>query len=105
MTGVMASTGSSVIVSHPMDSNTLPGSNAPSIDLRSMPRNCDLRKARVGGAFALLLPGESLAVVSDHRPKGLRAHFDETLAGRFAWEEVESGPEVFRVVIRRLETT
>ena len=52
--------------------------------------------------FDTLRPGESLIVVNDHLPNGLRRHFDEQRPGAFAWNLIEGGPEVYRVEIRRL---
>jgi len=73
-----------------------------SIDFRTMPKVCELRKGRVAAAFDMLLPGESLEIICDHRPKGLEAHMSECRTGQFHWEETEGGPEMFRVDIRRI---
>jgi uncharacterized protein (DUF2249 family) len=81
---------------------TLPSDEATTIDLRTMPRACEVRRQRVTGAFDRLGAGESLLVISDHRPTGLATHLSEVRTGTFEWEEVEDGPEVFRVAIRRL---
>jgi uncharacterized protein (DUF2249 family) len=53
-------------------------------------------------AFDALSPGESLVVVNDHLPRGLRIHFDEQRPGLFEWRMIEEGPHVFRARIERL---
>ncbi len=70
------------------------------LDIRAMGACAD-RKAAVLATFDALSPGDSLYVVNDHVPNGLRRHFDEQRPGRFEWQLVEPGPEVFRVEIRR----
>ncbi len=72
-----------------------------SIDIRAL-GPCVERKAHVLAAFDGLAAGESLVVVNDHLPNGLRRHFDELRPGAFDWTLIENGPEVFRVEIRRL---
>jgi uncharacterized protein (DUF2249 family) len=62
---------------------------------------CTDRKARVLAAFDALSRGESLVVVNDHMPNGLRLHFEEHRPGAFGWAPLEAGPEVFRVAITR----
>ena len=71
-----------------------------SVDIRVL-GPCVERKAHVLSVFDGLAVGESLTVVNDHLPNGLRRHFDELRAGAFDWTVVEGGPEVFRVEIRR----
>jgi uncharacterized protein (DUF2249 family) len=83
---------------------TLPCDEVTTIDLRTMPRACGIRRQRVTAAFDMLGAGELLLVISDHRPTGLATHLWEVRNGTFDWEEVEEGPEVFRVAIRRLGT-
>jgi uncharacterized protein (DUF2249 family) len=70
------------------------------VDIRLLGACAD-RKAHVLAAFDALAPGESLAVVNDHMPNGLRRHFDEQRPGAFGWTALEAGPEVFRVEITR----
>lgn len=72
----------------------------PVIDIREL-GPCVERKACVLAAFDALEKGESLVVVNDHLPRGLRAHFDEQRPGGFAWRSIEEGPTVFRVEIER----
>lgn len=70
------------------------------IDIRTLGA-CVERKAHVLAAFDRLQPGESLVVVNDHLPRGLRVHMDEQRPGLFAWRPLEEGPAVFRVEIER----
>ena len=51
--------------------------------------------------FDGLAKGESLVVVNDHMPNGLRRHFEEQRPGAFGWTALEDGPEVFRVEITK----
>lgn len=70
------------------------------IDIRKLGA-CVERKAHVLAAFDRLAAGESLVVVNDHLPRGLRIHMDEQRPGLFAWRPLEEGPDVFRVEIER----
>lgn len=73
---------------------------APVVDIRTL-GPCVERKAHVLSAFDRLGPGESLVVVNDHMPNGLRAHFEEQRPDAFAWTVLEAGPEVYRVEITK----
>ncbi len=75
-------------------------STRPLVDIRAL-GPCVERKAHVLSAFDALPSGESLVVVNDHLPNGLRRHLEEQRPGAFAWTILEDGPEVFRVEIRR----
>jgi uncharacterized protein (DUF2249 family) len=70
------------------------------VDIRRLGACAD-RKALVLAAFDALAHGESLVVVNDHLPNGLRKHFEEHRPGAFGWAALETGPEVFRVEITR----
>jgi uncharacterized protein (DUF2249 family) len=70
------------------------------VDIRRLGACAD-RKALVLAAFDALARGESLVVVNDHMPNGLRKHFEEHRPGAFGWAALEAGPEVFRVEITR----
>lgn len=73
----------------------------PTIDIRQLGA-CAERKACVLAAFDALNRGDSLIVINDHLPKGLRAHFDELRSGLFEWHLLEQGPYMFRIQIERL---
>ena len=70
------------------------------IDIRLL-GDCVDRKARVLSTFDALGDGESVVVINDHLPRGLLAHFEQLRPGLFAWEMLESGPEVFRALITK----
>lgn len=70
------------------------------VDIRTL-GGCVERKASVLKAFDTLAVGESVVVVNDHLPNGLRHHFEEQRPGVFDWVMIEQGPEVFRVRITR----
>jgi uncharacterized protein (DUF2249 family) len=74
---------------------------ARTIDIRLLGACVD-RKASVLAAFDALPAGGALAVVNDHMPNGLRAHFEERRPSAFEWKVLEAGPVVFRVAITRL---
>lgn len=70
------------------------------VDIRLLGACAD-RKAHVLAAFDDLGPGESLVVVNDHLPNGLRRHFEEHRTGQFGWTLLEAGPETYRVEITK----
>ncbi|MHB8152499.1 MAG: DUF2249 domain-containing protein [Vulcanimicrobiaceae bacterium] len=49
-----------------------------------------------------LASGEALHIVNDHDPRPLRFEIEHDHPGIFAWEYVESGPDIWRVAITRL---
>jgi hemerythrin-like domain-containing protein len=52
--------------------------------------------------FDSLAPGETMLLVNDHDPKPLYYQFTAERAGQFQWQYLESGPEVWKVAIRRV---
>ena len=60
------------------------------------------RHPLIFSAFNTLAEGQSMQLVNDHDPQPLRRQFEADLAGRFSWNTVEAGPEVWRIDIRRL---
>jgi uncharacterized protein (DUF2249 family) len=70
------------------------------VDIRCL-GNCTDRKAHVLALFDALPKGESLLVLNDHLPNGLRRHLEELRSGAFGWTAIEEGPEVFRVEITK----
>jgi len=72
----------------------------PTVDIRCLD-NCTDRKAHVLATFDGLAKSESMVVVNDHMPNGLRRHFEEHRPGAFEWAALEQGPEVFRVEITK----
>ncbi|MCC7163673.1 MAG: DUF2249 domain-containing protein [Anaerolineae bacterium] len=49
--------------------------------------------------FESLAPGEAFELVNDHSPKPLYYQFAAERAGEFTWDDVEQGPQVWRVRI------
>ena len=50
-----------------------------------------------------LAAGESLTILNDHDPRPLRFELEADYPQTFDWEYLESGPETWRVAIRRLK--
>lgn len=69
------------------------------LDVRGLP--CVNRRAIIFGGFDRLAEGESLVVVNDHEPVGLRGHFEDIVPGRYRWEALPRTDEAFRVRITR----
>jgi uncharacterized protein (DUF2249 family) len=53
-------------------------------------------------AFESLASGERMELVNDHDPKPLHYAFLAEMPGRFTWEYLEQGPEVWRVAIGKV---
>jgi len=69
------------------------------IDVREIaPRE---RHPLIFGSFAQLSPGEALLLINDHDPKPLYYQFQAESTGKFTWDYLEDGPEVWRVRIGR----
>lgn len=49
--------------------------------------------------FEALAPGEAFELVNDHNPKPLYYQFAAERAGEFTWDDLEQGPQVWRVRI------
>ncbi|QIT55334.1 DUF2249 domain-containing protein [Aquisalimonas sp. 2447] len=49
-----------------------------------------------------LTPGEDLLLVTDAEPERLRGHIHERYAGVYTWEQLESGPVLWRARLLRL---
>jgi uncharacterized protein (DUF2249 family)/iron-sulfur cluster repair protein YtfE (RIC family) len=71
----------------------------PDLDVRDLPPV--RRHTTIFDAYHALLPGTGFVLVNDHDPKPLRYQFEAEHAGRFTWQYLESGPEVWRVRIGR----
>jgi uncharacterized protein (DUF2249 family)/quercetin dioxygenase-like cupin family protein len=78
----------------------------------SEPREIDVRDVappqrhpRVFDAYDQLAVGESLTVINDHEPRGLRNEFDREFAGSFGWEQLTPIDQEYRVRITKLAST
>lgn len=49
--------------------------------------------------FDGLEPGQALVITNDHDPKPLRYQFEFERKGKYSWEYLEEGPEVWKVQI------
>lgn len=54
---------------------------------------------RLGGLAA----GEALTILNDHDPRPLRFELEADYPQTYGWEYLESGPETWRVAIRKLK--
>lgn len=69
------------------------------IDVRTIvPRE---RHPLIFDTFNNLGPGEGFLLVNDHDPKPLYYQFKAELDGRFEWDYLEQGPDVWKVRIGR----
>jgi len=67
------------------------------VDVRSIaPRD---RHPLIFGTFDRLARGDAFVLVNDHDPKPLFYHFQAECGDTFAWDYLESGPEVWKVRI------
>ncbi|HEX2530769.1 MAG TPA: DUF2249 domain-containing protein [Burkholderiaceae bacterium] len=57
------------------------------------------RHSTIFGKWNDLPPGGSFILINDHDPKPLYYQFDAEHSGKFSWDYLESGPEVWRVRI------
>ncbi len=53
-------------------------------------------------AFEALALGQRMELVNDHDPRPLHYLFLAEMPGRFTWEYLEEGPEVWRVAIGKV---
>jgi len=67
------------------------------LDVRTIPPR--QKHPTIFNTFNALGAGESFLLVNDHDPKPLYYQFSAEMAGRFEWEYVESGPQIWKVRI------
>jgi len=73
--------------------------SASRIDVREIaPRD---RHPIIFQAFRSLGPSRTIEIVNDHDPKPLYCQMQAEQPGQFAWESLESGPDVWRVRITK----
>jgi len=69
------------------------------LDVRNVvPRE---RHTLIFDTFGALQPGQAFVLINDHDPKPLYYQFQAEQSGRFSWDYLEQGPEVWRVRIGR----
>lgn len=69
------------------------------IDVRAIAPN--QRHVTIFAAFRALDAGDALEIVSDHDPKPLYLQFEAQMPGDFSWHSLQSGPDVWRVNVRK----
>jgi len=67
------------------------------IDVRQIPP--PQRHPLIFQTFNDLQTGEAFRLINDHDPKPLYYQFKYELEGQFTWEYVESGPQVWQVIV------
>lgn len=70
------------------------------LDVRALPHGSGRHEA-IFGRLTALQPGGRLVIVNDHDPRPLRFQLDAAWPGVYAWEYLQSGPQVWRVAITR----
>ncbi len=72
---------------------------AATVDVRTLP--IPQKHPTIFQSFEDLAVGEVMLLVNDHDPKPLYYQFAAERTGQFEWRYLESGPEVWKVEIRR----
>lgn len=76
---------------------------ATTIDVQSIPPR--ERHGFIFATFDALGVGEALQLVNDHDPRPLRFQFNDRNPGQYDWSYIESGPQTWRVNIKRIATS
>jgi uncharacterized protein (DUF2249 family) len=77
--------------------------NVPLIDVRTIaPAE---RHPRIFGVLTALAPGGSMHVATDHDPRPLHYQIETRYPDQFQWQYLEQGPDVWRVEIKRYESS
>jgi uncharacterized protein (DUF2249 family) len=74
-------------------------SNPQQLDVRSLPP--PQRHALIFETCGKLTAGDAVILVNDHDPKPLYYQFQAEYPGRYGWDYVEAGPQVWKVRITR----
>lgn len=72
------------------------------LDVREI--NKQFRKKTILGLFDQLKDDESLELISDHSLAPLNKLFDREKKGFFEWNNVQSGPDIWKISIRKIES-
>ena len=70
------------------------------IDVRVLP--CEQRRELIFSTFDALATGAAMEIVNDHDIKPLQGLFQNLVPGKFAWDYVQQGPDLWRVAITKL---
>lgn len=71
----------------------------PIVDVRAIPPQD--RHSLIFSTFQSLAAGGAMELVNDHDPLPLHAQFQARQPGRFDWEYLQSGPDLWRVRISK----
>ncbi len=72
-----------------------------SIDVRTIPG--PQRHPLIFQTFESLQPGEAFEIINDHDPFPLHNQFNMTKRGRFRWDYLQEGPDLWRVRIGKIQ--
>ena len=72
------------------------------LDVREI--NKQFRKKTILGLFDKLRDDESIELISDHSLAPLNKLFDREKGGFFEWHDLENGPELWRISLRKIES-
>ena len=78
-----------------------PEASKSTIDVREIPPR--ERHPLIFGTFDQLSPGEALLLINDHDPKPQYYQFQAESTGKFTWDYLETGPDVWRVRIGKVQ--
>ena len=81
------------------EKGTRPMPDLPQLDVRELPPR--QRHTLIFATCEKLATGGAIVLVNDHDPRPLYYQFEAEQPGRFGWEYLERGPEVWRVRITR----
>ena len=71
------------------------------VDVRSIaPRE---RHPLIFSTFNSLAAGQAMELVNDHDPKPLYYQFQAEMPGKFSWDDLEQGPDTWRVAITKVK--
>jgi uncharacterized protein (DUF2249 family) len=73
------------------------------LDVRALP--APDRHTAILQTYEALSVGESVVLVTDHDPHHLRDEFDADHPGSHGWDDLDQGPETWRIDISKLATT
>jgi len=73
---------------------------AVSLDVRVLA--CEQRRELIFSTFDGLAAGAAMEIVNDHDIHPLYGLFEQMAPGKFTWDYVQRGPDLWRVAIRKL---
>ena len=62
---------------------------------------CEQRRELIFSTFDALAAGTALELVNDHDPAPLKGVFQNMVPGKFSWEYLQQGPDLWRVAITK----